>query len=66
MCHSKEIAFQLKTSFAGRGVLNGPKMDSNDPPPPSPIQASAKVSCQGANKLEKLTFLMIFYYFYKK
>ena len=30
-------------------------------PPPSPSWASAKVSCQGANKLEANIFLMTFY-----
>ena len=36
------------------------------PPSPSPSPASAKVSCQGATKLEKQMFLMIFYDFYEK
>ena len=48
--------------------LNGSKwsqMVSNGPPP-IPIPASAKVSCEGANELEKNTLLMMFYHLYKK
>ena len=70
MCHFKEIDFWLKIIFVWhKGVLkwseNWPKMIPNAPLPPSPSPTSAKVSCQGANKLEKNALLMIFYHFYE-
>ena len=42
----------------GDGVDQGP-------PSPSPFPASAKVSCQGANKLEQNMLLLISYDFYE-
>ena len=41
-------------------------MIPNDLPPNSPSPATAEISCQGANKLEKNTLLMNFFYFYEE
>ena len=59
-----EIKFQLKKNEHFCSYSDGPKMFP--PPLPSPSPVSAKVSCQGAIKLEKNTLLMIFYGFHEK
>jgi hypothetical protein len=45
---------------------NGPKWSLPPNPTPSPSLASAEVSCQGAEKIENNTCLMIFYNCYEK